>query len=384
LSADKKPVVGLVLSGGGARAAYQAGALRYVADYFASDGMPYQLLSGVSAGAINIAALAAGAKDHKLSAERLWDVWRNLRHEKIFRTDAYSIITNGLRFMFDLSFGSPLKRGRTKFLLDTEPLRKLLQKEVAFAAMRLNIKKGLLKGVSLSATNYQSGTNITFFDTAGSLPPWVRSHRLSMNAAITIDHVMASASIPVFFPPVFLDGSFFGDGSVRQASPLSPAIHMGADKIIAIGIRNPLSSEQLVELNRKRMRSVSMADMMGLVLNSIFSDSLDSDVERVERINRSISLMSPEQRATSPDRLRHIDLLAINPSQDLSRLAFDQFDRFPAILRHMLKGLGASRESGSELFSNLSFDGSFTTRVLDLGYEDARAKHDQLREFFER
>lgn len=383
MPSDRKPVIGLVLSGGGARASYQAGVIKYIADHFSGDGMPYHVLSGVSAGAINIAAIAAGAKDHKRSAERLWDIWRNLRHNLVFRSDAYSIIANGLRFLFDLSFGSPLKRGRTKYLLDTEPLRHLLQKEIAFAAIRLNIKKGLLKGVSLNATNYQSGTNITFFDTPHTLPNWTRSHRISMKASITIDHVMASTSIPFFFPPVLLEGSYYGDGSVRLTSPLSPAIHLGAEKIIAVGIRSRLPAERLVEANRKRMRSISMAEVAGLVLNSIFSDSLDSDIERMERINRSLSAMTPEARAAHPDRLRPIGLLAISPSTDLAQLAWDQFDRFPALLRHMLKGLGASRESGSELFSNLSFDGSYTTRVLELGYEDARAKHDRLREFFE-
>ncbi|MBI3794027.1 MAG: patatin-like phospholipase family protein [Nitrospinae bacterium] len=382
MPSDKKPVVGLVLSGGGARASYQAGVVKYIADNFSAEGMPYQLLSGVSAGAINVAALAAGAKDHKRSAERLWNIWRDIKHNQVFKTDGYSIIANGLRFLFDLSFGAPLKRGRTKYLLDTEPLRQLLQREIPFAAMRLNIKRGLLKGVSLNATNYQGGANVTFFDSAEKLPAWFRSHRISVNASITIDHVMASTAIPFFFPPVLLEGSFFGDGSVRLTSPLSPAIHMGAEKVLAVGIRSAAPLGHTLE--RNRLRSVSMADVMGLVLNSIFSDSLDFDVERVERINRSLSAMTPEGRASHPDRLRPVGLLVINPSVDLSLLGADQLGRFPTVLRHMLKGLGASQESGAGLFSNLAFDGSFTVRVLELGYEDARAKHEELREFFGR
>lgn len=382
LASVKRSVICLVLSGGGARASYQAGVTRYVADHFSKDGIPYQLLSGVSAGAINVAALAAGAKDHRRSAERLWDIWRNIRHNDVFKADGYSIITNGLRLVLNLSLGNPFKRDRTKYLLDTEPLRRLLSREIPFAAVRLNLKKGVIRGVSLSATNYNSGANITFFNTTDDLPNWERSNRISINIPITIDHVLASTSIPVFFPPVHLDGSYYGDGSVRLISPLSPAIHMGADKILAVGVKNNLPANRLLELSTKPMHSVSMADVAGLLLNSIFSDSLDSDIERMERINRSVSVMPPETRSTHPDRLRPIKVLSINPSVDLSCLAADQFDHFPLILRHMLKGLGASRETGSELFSNLSFDGSYTSRVLDLGYEDAREKHGQLADFF--
>lgn len=377
-------VTGLVLSGGGARASYQAGVVKYVADHFSDHVSPYQVMTGVSAGAINVVALAAGAKDHKNAAGRLWNIWRGIDHSLVFKSDTVSVIANALRFIFNLSLGSPLKRRQSNFLLDTAPLRRLLQKEILFSALRLNIKKGLLKGVAINATNYQSGTNFTFYDALGEPQNWVRSHRISTRTAITIDHVLASTAIPVFFPPVLLGESYFGDGSVRLTSPISPAIHLGAQKILAVGIRCKWPPDMLQELNRKRVRSISMADVAGLLLNSIFADSLDADIERLERINRSLAAMGPEARQAHPDRLRPITLLSINPSVELSGLASDQFDRFPKILRHLLKGIGATRETGSELFSYLSFHHSYTSRVLDLGYEDARAKHDQLREFFQR
>lgn len=380
---NNKPVIGMVLTGGGARAAYQAGVIRYISELYAGSPNPISIYTGSSAGAINVGACAAGAGRHDLASKKLWDVWVNLKHDKIFQADMPSLAWTGARLLFDLIFGGNITRPTTRFLLNTKPLRRLLQEEIVFSAIRLNLKKGLLKGVAVSATNYLTGTNITFYDTKSADESWVRSQRVARPAHITIDHLMASAAIPVFFPPVQLDDSYYGDGSVRLTSPLSAAIHIGAEKIIAIGIRHRLADRSLLEINRRPMRRVYMADIAGLLMHSVFSDSLESDIERLERVNRSLMRMPVEMRREHPDRLRPIDLLAINPSVDLGELATGQFKNFPPFLKYLLRGIGVSPDRGGELISYLSYDNSYTSKLLELGYGDARKMKDKIELFID-
>ncbi len=380
---ENRPVIGLVLTGGGARAAYQAGVLRYISELYSSRQCPYSVFSGVSAGAINVVGLAAGARNHAQTAKKLWTLWKNLRHDMVYKSDARSLLSIGVRFLMDLSMGGKVAPPTSNFLLDTTPLRALLQKELIFNSLRMNIGNGIVKGVTLSATNYLTGTNITFYDTSQDAQDWVRSQRISKSTNLTIDHLMASTAIPIFFPPVMLGSSYYGDGSVRLTSPISPAIHLGSDRILAIGIRHKLPAESILEMNRGRMDRIVMADIAGLLLNSIFMDSLGSDIERLERINRSISRMDEQARKTHPDKLRPLRLLSISPSQDLGAMAAGQFDNFPKLLQHLLRGIGATGENGSELFSYLAFDGSYTTRLLELGYKDAQSRHDEIVSFFE-
>ncbi len=381
---DIKPVVGMVLTGGGARAAYQAGVIRYISELYAGSPNPVSIFSGSSAGAINVVACAAGAGRHDIASKKLWDVWLNLHHDKIFEADMPSLALTGGRLLFDLIFGGNIARPTTRYLLNTKPLHKLLQEEIVFSAIRLNLKKGHLKGVAISATNYLTGTNITFYDAKSTDENWVRSQRVARPAHITIDHLMASAAIPVFFPPVQVDGSYYGDGSVRLTSPLSAAIHIGAEKIIAIGIRHQLTDRSLLEINRRPMRRVYMADIAGLLMNSVFADSLESDIERCERVNRSLKRMSEEMRRQNPDRLRHIDMLTINPSVDLGELAAGQFDKFPPFLKYLLRGIGVRPDRGGELISYLSYDSSYTAKLLELGYEDARKIKGKIESFIEK
>ncbi len=379
-----KPAIGMVLTGGGARAAYQAGVIRYISELYAESPNPVSIFCGASAGAINVVACAAGTNRHNIAAQKLWAVWENLRHDKIFQSDMPSLAWTGVRLLYDLVFGGNITRPSTRFLLDTKPLKKLLHEEIVFSAIRLNLKKGLLKGVAVSATNYLTGTNITFYDAKGTDDNWVRSQRIARPAHITIDHLMASAAIPIFFPPVQIDDSYYGDGSVRLTSPLSAAIHIGAEKIIAIGIRHQLTDRNLLEINRRGMHRVYMADIAGLLMNSVFSDSLESDIERCERVNRSLMRMSDEVRRQNPDRLRHIELLNINPSVDLGELAEGQFANFPPFLKYLLRGIGVSPGRGSELISYLSYDRSYTSKLLELGYEDARKMKGKIESFIEK
>lgn len=374
---------GLVLTGGGARAAYQAGVLKGIAELRKFDRHPFEILTGVSAGAINGCALAAAAdEDFSSVTDRIWDTWAGLQIDRVFRTDPVSLLGIGTRWIHDLSFGGVLGASRANHLLDTSPLREMLPKLIRFDRVAAQIAAKRVHGVAVSATNYMTGTAVTFFDGAPSIEPWHRSTRIAMREAITLDHVMASSAIPIFFPPVRVAGSYYGDGCIRLNAPLSPAIHLGADRVLAIGIRYFRPRQMTEQLNRTVFEDkVSLVNIVGVLLNAVFLDSLEADTERMERINRTIACLNEDQRSAHPDKLREIPILAVKPSKDLGSLASEQFERFPRSLRHLLKGLGASTDTGWDLLSYLAFDTAYTKRLLELGRADAYAMKDQLLAF---
>jgi NTE family protein len=224
---------------------------------------------------------------------------------------------------------------------------------------------------------------MTFFDGAPDIAPWVRSSRLGLRAVLSVPHVLASAAIPVFFPPVALEGAWFGDGCVRLSAPLSPVIHLGAERILAIGIRYARTPAETIALNQTgRRANPSVSDISGVLLNAIFLDSLDSDVERSERINATLSLLTREQHGRLRHPLRRIPLLVLRPSRDLGSLAIEQYQRFPKTLRHLLRGIGATGESGWDLVSYLAFEPAYIERLIELGYEDTHARGADIDAFF--
>ncbi len=380
----EKPVIGLVLTGGGARAAYQAGVLRAVAEIVPCDTVPFQVIVGASAGALNGVAIASGAADYDNATKNLWNIWHKLRFEDVFRSDISSLFNIGLRLLFDTTFGGRAGRPSSNYLLNNAPLRQLLEREIDFDSLRENVDKGLLRSLGISATNYKSGTNITFYEADNKIEDWTRNQRISKKTRLGVEHIMASAAIPIFFPPVLLDNSYYGDGNIRLASPLSPAIHLGAEKLFAIGIRNKRTTNYLHQVNRLRIENVYIADIVGLLLNAIFMDSLQSDIERAERINRTIDTMVEERRKLHPDKLRNVPLLTVNPSRDLGAMAADQYSSFPMLLRHLLKGIGATGESGGELLSYIAFNSGYTSPLLELGYNDALAMKGEIEQFMGR
>lgn len=376
--------VGLVLSGGGARAAYQVGAIRALADILGPGPCPFRVLAGLSAGAINGTAVAIGADDFPRTAERLACTWMSLSPDRVYRTDFPKLATLGLRWIKDIGSGGAIGRIRANHLLDTSPLRELLTREFDIDRLPEHFKTGLLRGVAVSATNYQTGTTITFYDGVPAIKPWVRPGRIALRERLRIDHVMASSAIPVFFPPIQIDGRFFGDGGIRMTTPTSPAIHIGAEKIVAIGVRYGRSQEQLVELNRVgRADTVAVSEIAGVLLNAVFLDALDNDVELLERINRTLAAISDEDRHRLAEPLRRIPCLALHPSQDLGHLASDQYNRFPAMLRYLLSGIGATGTSGWDLLSYLAFQPGYIGKLIELGYEDTVARRSEIEEFFD-
>lgn len=379
---DRVTTLGLVLTGGGARAAYQVGALQALAEIADFDATPFRVLTGVSAGGINAAYLAAHAESFRAATRDLWDLWHGLGAPQVFRSDARNLTSIGTRWIRDLAMGGMLGAGNINFLLDTSPLRTYLGDRLHIERAREHVASGRLRGVAVSATSYLTGTAITFFDAAPEVHEWARSTRIGLRTRLRLEHVLASAAIPIFFAPVQVDGVPFGDGCVRMTAPTSPAIHLGATKIIAIGIRYARSGDQTVLMNTNlQAERVTLAEIAGVLLNAVFLDSLDADLELLERINQAITLIPHAERARLPHQLRPIPALALRPSKDLGRLAADQYDNFPRMLRYLLRGIGATGATGWDLLSYLAFEPGYIDRLLELGYHDTLARRAEILEF---
>jgi NTE family protein len=373
--------VGLVLTGGGARAAYQVGAIRAIAEIVGPGPLPFDVLAGISAGALNAVGLASGADDFPKIAEQLHATWAALTPDRVYRTGALRLASIGSRWMRDLSIGGLFGKSGINYLLDPAPLRELIASRIPIARMRRHLRSGLLRGVAVSATNYHTGSGVTFFEGAGEVKAWTRSTRIGVRARITVDHVMASAAIPVFFPPVALDGSFYGDGCVRMHYPMSPAIHLGAERIVAVSQRWIRPPVETAEREHEKTASMPMSEIAGVLLNAVFLDSLDSDLERLERVNRTLALVPREKLKNGAADVRPIPALVLRPSQDLGQLAVDQYRRFPSMLRYLLKGIGATGATGEDLLSYLAFEPVYVNRVMELGYADTLARRDEIAGF---
>jgi NTE family protein len=374
---------GLVLTGGGARAAYQVGAIRALAEIVGPGALPFDVVAGISAGAINGISLCCGAENFLVASERLRATWASLTPDRIYKTGAMTLASIGSRWIRDLSSGGLVGKTGINFLLDPAPLRDLLEKEIPIGRMRRHLRAGRLRGFALSATNYHTGAGVTFFEGAPEIEPWTRSTRIGVRARITTDHVMASAAIPVFFPPVRLERTFYGDGCVRMIYPMSPAIHMGAERIVAISVRhlrNPSETarDEIVETTDV----LPLSEIVGVLLNAVFLDSLDSDVERLERVNKAMALIPRDRLSKSDLSLRPIPALVLRPSADLGKLAADEYHRFPSMLRYLLKGIGATGHAGEDLLSYLAFEPIYIQRVMDLGYQDSMGRRAEIEEFF--
>jgi NTE family protein len=364
----------LVLSGSGARGAYQVGALMALSELLGNRTLPFSILVGTSSGAITSSLLAARARDFSVAVDGLADFWRRIRPQDVYRTDAATLARVGATWMVDLSSGGSVGRHRRKALLMSDPLRALLEERLDMNLVHQNIERGLVQGLALTTTSYGSGKGVTFFDAAPGVKPWVRATRSGVRHRLTLDHVMASSAIPLFFPAVQVDGTYYADGCLRSVTPLSPAIHLGADRILAIGIRwtGPEKRGDVVDAYP------TVADTAGLILNAVFVEALEMDIERLERINRTLALL-PE--SAYPAELRQVPLFVLRPSQDLGLLAKDTLSSLPLLVQYLFRGLGISGESGWDLLSYLAFDCAYTSKLLELGYADAMERGDALLKF---
>jgi NTE family protein len=386
-------VTGLILTGGGARAAYQVGVLKAVAQIrrdaapWRKDN-PFPVITGTSAGAINAAALASHCDDFDNAVAQLCNVWENFRAEQVYRSDALGVIRTGARWLTMMSLGWVIarwRRARQRSLLDNAPLEDLLHLLVRVDRLKALMKSGHLQALAVTASSYNSGTHVTFYDSVKDFVPWNRSQRVAVRDTITVPHLLASAAIPFVFPPVQLafDGGteYFGDGSMRQSAPISPAVHLGASRILVIG-----AGRMHEPPGQRKVKGTypNLAQIAGHALSNIFLDALAVDVERLQRINNTLALLPPEALANTS--LRPIDVLVIAPSERLDDLAAKHLDSLPAPVRALLRGVGVSGKGsdarGAALASYLLFESPYTRELVALGVADTLARRDEVTKFF--
>lgn len=363
------------MTGGGARAAYQVGVVRALYEIIRKDSHLFDIITGNSAGAINSTYLAANARDWDVATNDLMSLWKKLKPQQVFDLRARTISELGVKWFGGAVLGGLTSSGsHVNHLLDTEPLMKLLRKEVDFNHINQNIKDNILQGVALSTTNYNSGSNVVFFQGHSEISDWSRSDRFSVRQDLGLEHLMASAAIPFFFPPIKVGESYYGDGCIRQTTPLSPAIHLGAEKIIAIGIRYPHNQKRMQDLAFSPFKNPTLGQITGIMMNAIFLDSLESDVERMVKINSLI-------REGHQEGFKAIPILMLRPSRDLGKMTERLNRELPPMLRYLLKGIGVSDKEGLDLLSYLAFDESYTIPLMELGYEDTITKKSEIEDF---
>lgn len=369
---------GLVLTGGGARAAYQVGALRAIAQITQFDKNPFKVISGYSAGAINGAWLASRADHFQRATDSMWNEWASITPERVFNMEIQNVLRIALCWLKDRLFGSMTRRQIT-YLLDTTPLQNFIRSRIDFGSIQRHLQEGNLRALSVTAANYRTGHSVTFFSGDESIKDWKSLNRISVRTEIRPEHVIASSAIPIFFPPIKVGDSHYGDGMVRLNAPLSAAVHLGADRLLVIGIRGPSSTSSD---ESHYGESVTIGEIAGTILNGLFFDSLDADLARLERINRTLSLINEDVRNRLPDPLRYIPVLSLKPSAEVGELPSCELARLPGMLRFLLKGIGLSETKGLDLLSYLSFEPNYIRSLLDLGFEDTIQKREQIENFF--
>lgn len=366
----------LVLTGGGARAAYQVGVLNAIRELRGKrTGNPFPILCGTSAGAINAAALAVHAGDFGRAVRHIDRIWRGLHVHDVYRVDPAALFGSGMRWGSAL-FAGWLVRQTPRALLDNAPLRGLLERVLELSAIEPAIKRGDLHALSVTASGYSTGESLAFFQGATAILPWRRAQRLGVRTELRVDHLLASSALPFVFPAVRIHREFFGDGSMRQLAPVSPAIHLGADRILVIG------AGRTADEGRVRVdRYPSPAQIAGHALSSIFLDTLEVDLESLARINETVGRLHPAQRKAAGIPFRPIETLVIQPSQRLDTIAGRHARSLPPVLRTVLRGLGTLRREGSTLLSYLLFEQAFIRALIELGYHDAMVRAPELRRF---
>jgi NTE family protein len=370
----------LILTGGGARAAYQVGVLKAIAEPMPRRAhSPFQIVCGTSAGALNAAALAANARNFRKGVQYLVNTWQGFHANQIYRTDVVGVFNNTMLWLAGMLFSAIGINKLTRVsLLDNSPLVEFLEEMVPYEKIQENIDAGLLHALSITASGYGSGQSVTFYQGVSQLKSWRRTGRVGVPAQIEIKHLLASAALPFLFPATRINREYFGDGSMRQIAPLSPALHLGATRVLVIGVTMNGYNEQTGRSDISEYPS--LARIAGHALNSIFLDSMEVDLERVKKINDLVAIMPEEMRGQA--NLRHVDVLVVSPSQPLEKIAERYAAEMPWTIRLLLRLAGA-RQNGGILISYLLSESKYTRALIDLGYQDALKRRDEIMRFLD-
>lgn len=368
--------LGLVLPGGGARAAYQVGVLRAVADLLPPRAVnPFPIISGTSAGAINATEIACNAHRYRVAVAVLDRVWRNFHVDQVFRADTLSMARAGLHWLLAvLSGGLLLPPPRSLF--DNTPLRELLAANLQLEAIRRSLELGHLESLAISAAGYTSARSTSFFESSTGMDAWTRVRRAGKPGRIDLDHLMASVAVPFLFPPVRMGWEYFGDGSMRQATPFSAAIHLGADRLLVVGTR-----DETRPAREPPPVPPTFGQIFGYMLDALFMDGLYSDLERLSQINRIVEQAGDKPIVGEHGPLRRIEIMLILPSRDPSEIARSHARELPRQIRVLLRTMGAFNPAGGQLMSYLMFEGAYTRELMALGYHDAMGRADELQSF---
>ena len=370
----------IVMSGGGARAAYQVGLLQVLAKH--RPEFTLDILTGVSAGAINAAHLAGHPGSFAAATDALGALWLELKTDRVFRTDWLSLLEGVLRSGIQLVSGGRRIPGRPRGMVDTQPLREFLYGALAaepaagvLSGIGENLARGKLRAVAVTTSSYSTGTSVTWVE-GQQIEPWRRSHRTGVSCRLTVEHVMASTSLPLMFPSVVLGGEWHGDGGIRLSAPLSPAVHLGAQRILAISTRHRSGSRAAA--NTPMIDGYPPpAQIAGSLINALFLDLIDADALRLERINELLAQIPEDRR----DGLRPIELMLVRPSQDLGVLANDYEPRLPRGFRFLTRGLGTQQTRSNDFLSLVMFQTDYLKELIELGRADAESRLDELLAF---
>ncbi len=371
--------IGVVLTGGGARAAYQVGVLRAIADMYPDWSHPFNVIIGTSAGAINAMAVAGNRGLFRHNIDHLGKIWSELTMERVFRADTLSLMrsfSNIARKMIS----RPIESGPVSFL-DNSPLRKLLEEEIDFQNIRNTIREGHIDAVGLNACGYATGQNICFFEGIDGLEGWSVGQRSGTRTELSIDHIMASSAIPTLFRPVKINREYFGDGVTRQMAHISPALRLGARKVLVIGV----SANAMCPPKRPDKPGMpTLTQVLAHVFNGMFLDTLDYDIDRSRLINQLLELIPEERLKESGLDLSPVDILEISPSEPINDIAMKYIDAMPLVLRRLTGASDAAPLSSANLASFLLFDKRFCRDLIELGYRDGQSHARQIERFFAR
>jgi NTE family protein len=378
-SGDHRPTMGLVLTGGGAKAAFQIGVIQGIHEALgAPQENPFQVIAGASAGAINGTILAAYAHRFPAGLRRLSATWENFHVEQVYETHFSSLMKNTGRWLRHF-LRSPSRQLQPISLFNNEPLKQLLQRVIPFEQIQQNITEGHLRALSVTAFGYASGESISFFQAPENQSGWQRYRRAGVRSFISLRHLMASSAIPVVFPAVRVHREYFGDGSIGLLSPISPALHLGADKLVVISTEK---KDRPANWRQRQIHYPSFAEIGGKLMDSIFTDSLAADLERLDRVNHTLELIPGRVLSKHKVPLRKIDYLTFAPEVEVADLACEAFDSLPSLLRFFLARAGMDSEHGGDVLGFLMFESQFTRRLIEHGRDQVMRRQDEVRQFF--